>query len=144
MTTRQTFISSLLIALLALAITPNLYAQQTSTATMQVQVTVVEGFGVTQANTNNSNTLDLSSLSGGSKLTTIMIGNRTSKAYALERPNTLKLTNRNGQHLKIPISYVDSIERKGLVSKVSTELPDPTKLTSGTYKGSYTTTVAYL
>lgn len=144
MTTRLILISSIIFTVIVLAITPNLLAQGSSSATMQVQVSVVEGSSITQVNNHNSNIYDLATLSDVSELTTIAISNSNSKAYAIEQSKFLKLTDRSGQYLEIPIKYVDSIKGKDLVLKISTDVSESKDITKGKYKGSYTTSVAYL
>jgi len=133
----------LTILLLAAGVAPML-AQQSAQATMKVQVTVVEGNAITmkqQAKVALNKPEDSSELA---ELSTVSINSKPGSVYMLKRPERLNLTDDRGTNLEIPVIYHDQLSEQGITSEMNFAPLTDTSLSKSTYKGTITTSIAYL
>jgi hypothetical protein len=127
-----------------LAATSVCLGQQSAQATMKVQVTILEGNSISNTQKTNIELSGSSSLNGPSEITTLTINKRTNSAITINRPNKIELKDSRGQNLSLPIIYTDKITDKKITSRVDMESIVDKTSNRGNYKGSFTTTVAYL
>lgn len=142
--TEMTFRRLVTTLIFTLAITHVCIGQQSAQATMQVQVTVVEGNSISSA---HNSTIDLSnsaSLSGLSEIMTMKFNVQANTPIVLSRPDKLDLQDDEGRHLDIPLIYSDTLNDKDITTKVDTNAIPDTESNRGVYKGSLTTAVIYL
>ena len=119
-------------------------AQQSAQATMKVQVTVVEGNAITmkqQAKVALNKPEDSSELT---ELSTVSINSNPGSVYMLKRPERLNLTDDSGTNLEIPVIYHDQLSEQGITSEMNFAPLTDTSLSKSTYKGTITTSIAYL
>lgn len=119
-------------------------AQKSASATMKVQVTVVEGSGITQKGNSEVMLSGTTAQSGISELTTLVLNSSSAAGFVIDRPETLHLSDNQGRNLDVPVNYTDHMEGKDLVSSANTKMLEASEETRGAYKGSLTTSVAYL
>lgn len=118
--------------------------QQSTQATMKVQVTVVEGNSISAIQKSNIDLTKSSASTGLSELTTMTINKKSNSSVAISRPSELDLVDNEGQNLRIPIFYTDKITDKEIILKMDIKSIGENISNRGDYKGSLTTTIAYL
>ena len=133
----------LTILLLAAGIAP-VFAQQSAQATMKVQVTVIEGNAITM---NQQPKVALNKPDTSNELTelsTISINKEPGSVFILERPEKMRLIDEKGENLEIPVVYRDQVSEQGITTEMNFAPVTNTSLAKSTYKGTITTSVAYL
>lgn len=133
----------LTILLLAAGVAP-IFAQQSAQATMKVQVTVIEGNSITM-NQHRKVTLNNSEAAKGlSELSTIHFSREPGSVFTMKRQERMSLIDNNGTNLELPVIYNDRITDRGITSELNISTFVDTSLNKGTFKGTLTTSVAYL
>lgn len=119
-------------------------AQQSAQATMKVQVTVVEGNAITMKQQPKVALNKPEATNRLTELSTIMINKEAGSVFMLKRPESLELTDERGANLEIPVIYNDELSEQGITTEMNFAPLNDTMLTKSTYKGTVTTSVAYL
>lgn len=130
--------------LFVLASVPILMAQQSAQATMKVQVTVIEGNSITM---NRNTNLTLNKPGDTDKLTelsTVNFSREPGSVFMMERPEKMNLVGADGTNLEIPVIYIDRLTDQGITTELNLAPHDDTSLRKGTFRGTITTSVAYL
>lgn len=135
----------LILSLLAVfTITPLTWAQNSAQATMKVQVRVVEGNGISAQHQKTFSLQSRDGQAGDIEIATLKRHGSLLSSVAVEQPRALTLVDEEGREVQLPLQNSSKELTGQLLSRVSLPALNTAEVPGKLYRGSYTTTIAYL